>query len=305
MTSFKDIRTLLSLFHDDGLIHDDEFLFLHEQYSSTNPDFPYHIYPAFDLDELDESECLAEFRFRKRDIVALRDILQIPAIIECEQRSVCDGVEGLCILLRRLSYPCRYGDMLQRFAKPVPILCMVANKLFDHIYNHHGYRVTEWNHDILAPVKLQTYVDAITAKGAPLENCFGFVDGTVRPISRPGANQRLVYNGHKRVHALKFLSVALPNGLIGNIYGPVGKCNLNYYLSFRKPEISVVVVAVVITTIIIIVMKITLIFGKHTENVHRRFQHETTQTIFLHYFTVWCPMQTIQRHIKRQAKTMN
>jgi len=71
MTSFKDIRTLLPLFHQDGLIDDDEFLFLHEQYSSTNPDFPYHIYPEVDLDELDESECLAEFRFRKRDIVAL------------------------------------------------------------------------------------------------------------------------------------------------------------------------------------------------------------------------------------------
>jgi len=154
-----------------------------------------------------------------------------------------------------------------RFAKPVPILCMVANKLFDHIYNYHGYRVTEWNQDILAPVKLQTYVDAITAKGSPLENCFGFVDGTIRPISSPGANQRLVYNGHKRVHALKFQSVALPNGLIGNVYGPVGKCNHNYYLFltkkincfFRKPEIPVVVVAVVIT-ITIIVIKIRLIF---------------------------------------------
>ena len=111
---------------------------------------------------------------------------------------------------------------------------MQINKLFDRIYNHHGNRVTEWNQDILAPVKLQTYVDAITAKGSPLENCFGFVDGTVRPISGLGANQRLVYNGHKRVHALKFQSVALPNGLIGNLYGPVGKCNHNYYLFLTK-----------------------------------------------------------------------
>ena len=69
MTSFKDIQTLLPLFHDDGLIDDDEFLSLYDLYSSTNPDFPYHIYPAFDHDELDESECLAKFRFRKRDIV--------------------------------------------------------------------------------------------------------------------------------------------------------------------------------------------------------------------------------------------
>ena len=53
MTSFKDIQTFLPLFHDDGLIDDDEFLLLYDLYSSTNPDFPYHIYPAFDLDELD------------------------------------------------------------------------------------------------------------------------------------------------------------------------------------------------------------------------------------------------------------
>ena len=47
-------------------------------------------------------------------------------------------------------------------------------------------------------------------KGAALNNnCFGFVDGTVRPICRPGEHQRLVYNRHKRVHALKFQAVAL------------------------------------------------------------------------------------------------
>ncbi|KAK3742027.1 hypothetical protein QZH41_014350 [Actinostola sp. cb2023] len=31
----------------------------------------------------------------------------------------------------------------------------------------------------------------------------------------------VIYNGHKRVHALMFQCVALPNGLIGNLYGPV------------------------------------------------------------------------------------
>ena len=68
---------------------------------------------------------------------------------------------------------------------------------------------------------------SIHAKGAPLNNYFGFIDGTVRPISRPGQHQRIVYKGHKRVHLLKFQSVALPNGLIGNMYGPFGKlCSL-------------------------------------------------------------------------------
>ena len=45
----------------------------------------------------------------------------------------------------------------------------------------------------------------------------------MRPITRPGENQRLLSNGHKRVHRLKFQSVVLPNWLIAHLYGPVGK----------------------------------------------------------------------------------
>ena len=91
----------------------------------------------------------------------------------------------------------------------------------------HGHRISQWNFDILSPPMLQEYADVIHAKGAPLNNCFGFFDGTARPISRPGQHQRMVYNSHKRVHSLKFQSVALPNGLIGNMYGPAGKlCSL-------------------------------------------------------------------------------
>ncbi|CAH3037188.1 unnamed protein product, partial [Porites lobata] len=82
-------------------------------------------------------------------------------------------------------------------------------------------RVTRWNHGILNPPLMATYADGVHSKGAALDNCFGFIDGTVRPISRPMSNQRVVYNGHKRVHALKFQAVTLPNGLIANIYGPV------------------------------------------------------------------------------------
>ena len=34
---------------------------------------------------------------------------------------------------------------------------------------------------------------------------------------------RVVYNGHKRVHALNYQSVVAANGLIGNLYGPISK----------------------------------------------------------------------------------
>jgi len=93
--------------------------------------------------------------------------------------------------------------------------------MIDYICQSHSHRILEWNDSILNPYVLERYSHAITAKGSPLDNCFGFNDGTVRPISKPGENQRIVYNGHKRVHGIKFQSVALPNGLIGNMHGPV------------------------------------------------------------------------------------
>jgi hypothetical protein len=101
------------------------------------------------------------------------------------------------------------------------------------IFDIHGHRLTEWNHQILHPEALETYATAVSNKGAALTNCFGFVDGTVRQICRPGKNQRVVYNGHKRVHALKFQSVALPNGIIANLYGPVGKFLVNQGIKFN------------------------------------------------------------------------
>ena len=54
---------------------------------------------------------------------------------------------------------------------------------------------------------------------AALDNCLGFVDGAVRPVCRPSENQRAIYNGHKRIHSTKFQAVALPNGLVGNLFG--------------------------------------------------------------------------------------
>ena len=99
---------------------------------------------------------------------------------------------------------------------------MVTNQVVDYIYQAHGHRLTQWNNLLLNPAALQRYADAIARKGAPLENCFGFVDGTVRSICRPNENQSTVYNGHKRVHALKFQSVTISNELIANLHGPVG-----------------------------------------------------------------------------------
>ena len=93
--AFKHVRNLLLINHNDGLIDDHKFVVLYDLSASKNLDFPYDSYTQFDLEELDESESFAAFRFGKRDIRILKEVLQIPDMITCSECSVCDGLESL------------------------------------------------------------------------------------------------------------------------------------------------------------------------------------------------------------------
>ena len=73
----------------------------------------------------------------------------------------------------------------------------------------------------LSRANSKAFADAIHQEGAALDNCWGFIDSTVRPINMLKRKHRAVYNSHKSVHAIKFQSVIAPNGLIANMFGPV------------------------------------------------------------------------------------
>ena len=125
-------------------------------------------------------------------------------------------MEAVCMLLRRLSYPCRYSDMTPRFGKLALLLSKVTIKVVDT----HGWRIKLWNHDLRSPARLRTY------GGSPWK-LLGICGRMFRPTARPHENRRVVYNGQKRVHALKFQSVAPPNhGYHNNKYRPIG----GYYI---------------------------------------------------------------------------
>ena len=89
--------------------------------------------------------------------------------------------ETQTLLLRRLAYPCRYLDIMARFGRPAPVLSMRTNEVLDFIYTNHSHRILQGNPAILQPVKLEENANAIQIKGGALDNCFGFIDGTVRP----------------------------------------------------------------------------------------------------------------------------
>ena len=220
MSSLRKTRYALLEAYDDGYLSDDEFMLLYDANKSRD-DYAYWSYERFDLDKMENAESWSQFRFYKRDIFRLAEVLQIPDTVQTYNRMLVDGVEALCIALKRFSYPCRYVDMVPYFGRAVPDYSVITNEIMDHVYTTFSHLLDDFNVPFLTTNKLEEYCTAIHNKGAPLDNCFGFVDGTVRPICRPGRDQRVVYNGHKKVHALKFQSIALPNGLIANMYGPL------------------------------------------------------------------------------------
>ena len=100
------------------VINDEELLLLLDDNTSRNPEFNYENYQRFNLDEIQEPECKAEFRFNKNDIPVLAEVLGLPEIFRCSQTTVANKLEGLCMLLRRTACPCpvtSYRDSVDPF----------------------------------------------------------------------------------------------------------------------------------------------------------------------------------------------
>ena len=100
---------------------------------------------------------------------------------------------------------------------------LILGEVTEHIIGTFGHLLRDLNQPWLQPQHLEKYAQEIHREGAALNNCRAFIDGTLRRICYPGENQRVMYNGHKRVHGIKFQSVVTADGMIASLYGPVGK----------------------------------------------------------------------------------
>ena len=194
MASRDEIEDMLLIAHNNGRLSDIQLLCLVNELKRNDfaqSNFPYELYPPFNWDNYDENTCQNEMRFEKADILRLKRCLQIPDEVKFYKGSYYQGLEALCILLKRLAYAVRYCDMVPRFGRSVPDLRKIYHLMLNHIYDNFSYLLQQWDTPFLSQELLQSYANAVHAKGAPLKNCFGFVDGTVRPICWPGKYQKL------------------------------------------------------------------------------------------------------------------
>lgn len=150
----------------------------------------------------------------------VRVALGIPETFHTSERDRFTGDESLAILLSRLAYPCRLFDLQSKWGRSEAALSRCVSDLSDFLFDRwkHLFR---YRPAFYTPDRLEHYAACIVAAGSPLDDIWGFIDGTVLEICRPGDDQGVVYNGHKRHHALKFQAVVSPDGLMGPIFGPV------------------------------------------------------------------------------------
>ena len=86
---------------------------------------PYWKFDEFNLASWSDEECRTELRFAKSDLELLLNYLQIPEKIVCVQGSICNGMESLCIPLKRLAYPCTVGTLMWPLAlKIIQVHCV-------------------------------------------------------------------------------------------------------------------------------------------------------------------------------------
>lgn len=125
---------------------------------------------------------------------------------------------ALCIFLCRLSYPLRLHDIMSWFGKSRSFISSICGDIVKHLY-HRFHAFLKWDSQRLTGQKLKQYADSIRGRSGA-DSIWGFLDGTLKPISRPLDDQRLFYSGHKHHHGIKYIGVVTPDGLISCLSSP-------------------------------------------------------------------------------------
>ncbi len=181
-------------------------------------------FDQFRLDALSNEECRHNFRFNKEDLYVLCTLLGLlEHYRSARNRIVWSGLDGLCVVLRRLAYPNRLGDLVPMFGRSVPELSEIFNCTLHDLHTMHSHRVSSINQSW---VHHDQFAQAVFDKGAALQHVWGFVDGTVHRVCRPKVGQHEFFSSHKRYHCVKYQHVMCPNGLVVHSFGPFhGRCH--------------------------------------------------------------------------------
>lgn len=174
---------------------------------------------VFKLSDYTVNDSKTLFRFSPEQIETIAPLLRLPEHIDLGNRVAIDRIEALCILLYRLSYPCRLVDVERHFQRDESICSRIITKVCVILYS-------EWKthlelHPSINQAKIVHYSNHVTAAWPQVDGIYGFIDGSKHMQCRPSKDQEIVYSGHKRGHCCNWQAVVFPDGLILSLFGPV------------------------------------------------------------------------------------
>ena len=171
---------------------------------------------SFNLNIYSERAAITDFRFKTTEIPAIARIMNWHDEPTKRCRYRCDSTTACCIVLRKLATPCRWYDLEPVFGMHSSKLSEIFWEQMECFVESRGHLITTLRTELLAE-RAELYASAIKDKGAPLDNCVGFIDCSKIQMSRPGGDgeaQRACYSGHKRMHCLVYQTITTPDGLI-------------------------------------------------------------------------------------------
>ena len=177
--------------------------------------------PVFDWDTYCDKLFAQDFRFSKSDVEIILDVFVNVAKLPSEIVSYAGDKASLRIaflcMCMKYAWPTRLGKICQIFGKGASWISRIVKTLRQLLFSkfHHKMR----HPSIISFDKLQEFTAAVARKSG-ITVCFGFLDGTVRPVCKPSEAQAEFYTGKDRLHALKYQIVSTPDGMIQHIDGP-------------------------------------------------------------------------------------
>ncbi|GMM37850.1 hypothetical protein DASC09_051750 [Saccharomycopsis crataegensis] len=229
---FSNAAYFLSLYHDfevareaqrreEEIINEAE-VEADECYESDTqyPDCYYRASFTFNLEALKPSRIWEEFRFTRKQIYHLSELLGLndPDITgEFEFRR--PPLECFCMLLGRLAVPRRLIDMTEIFAEDKTVMSRCVLECARFIYRRFRYLLSIGDYEI--PAKRLNILQELGCKDQDYyDNLSFFLDGTVIQVNKPVHGGDVLYNGHKHFHALKYQVLLGTDDIVYSLEGP-------------------------------------------------------------------------------------
>jgi hypothetical protein len=175
---------------------------------------------TFDLSAKEDFWVFENFRMSREHLERTRVLLGIPDIVITSNRDRCPGFLAFLMVLYKLSWPRRLCDLRDTFGGTKQRNGRIVNEVICFLFRRFYRKMAGIDRDRMNDQYLQELCRVHFVKNQVMENIWGFIDGTVRPCCRPVRFQETVYNGHKKVHAIKFQSVVAWDGMICHVNGP-------------------------------------------------------------------------------------